>query len=156
MRYLRVQASVISIDQLTLNPYKVQPLRNLIDMGAFRIYGHWVKKAENQNRAALFENYLRQKVTEEEDDDLWSLPFSPKCSHFVYCSRCWIVVFVTLDIWSGFLLDSVVCFIVLVISECCHLAMSCRTENNRTCGIVDFKTQISWVNPIKRGTISRL
>lgn len=70
MRYLRVQASVISLDQLTLNPYKVRPLRNLIDMGAFRIYGHWVKKAENQNRAALFENYLRQKVTEEEDDDL--------------------------------------------------------------------------------------
>jgi hypothetical protein len=23
-----------------------------------RIYGHWVKKSNNQNRAALFENYL--------------------------------------------------------------------------------------------------
>lgn len=56
MHVLRIQDSVISLDQVTNNPYEVRPLRNLIDKGAFRIYGHWVKKGENQNRAALFEN----------------------------------------------------------------------------------------------------
>ena len=28
----------------------------VIDACAFRVYGHWVKKAEGQNRAMLFEN----------------------------------------------------------------------------------------------------
>lgn len=28
----------------------------VIDGCAFRVYGHWVKKGEGQNRAALFEN----------------------------------------------------------------------------------------------------
>ena len=30
-------------------------VRKIIDAGAFRIYGHWVKRGENQDRAALFE-----------------------------------------------------------------------------------------------------
>lgn len=32
----------------------------IIDAYAFRLYGHWVKRGEEQNRAALFEN--RPKV----------------------------------------------------------------------------------------------
>lgn len=38
------------------DPYAVKPIRKLIDACAFRIYGHWVKKGQTQNRAALFEN----------------------------------------------------------------------------------------------------
>ncbi|XP_068945634.1 phosphorylase b kinase gamma catalytic chain, skeletal muscle/heart isoform [Petaurus breviceps papuanus] len=38
------------------DPYALRPLRKLIDACAFRIYGHWVKKGQQQNRAALFEN----------------------------------------------------------------------------------------------------
>lgn len=38
------------------DPYALRPLRRLIDAYAFRIYGHWVKKGQQQNRAALFEN----------------------------------------------------------------------------------------------------
>ncbi|XP_028937565.1 phosphorylase b kinase gamma catalytic chain, skeletal muscle/heart isoform [Ornithorhynchus anatinus] len=38
------------------DPYALKPLRKLIDACAFRIYGHWVKKGQQQNRAALFEN----------------------------------------------------------------------------------------------------
>lgn len=38
------------------DPYSLRPLRRLIDAYAFRIYGHWVKKGQEQNRAALFEN----------------------------------------------------------------------------------------------------
>ncbi|XP_006033347.1 phosphorylase b kinase gamma catalytic chain, skeletal muscle/heart isoform [Alligator sinensis] len=41
---------------VTQNPYALKPIRKLIDACAFRIYGHWVKKGEAQNRAALFEN----------------------------------------------------------------------------------------------------
>ncbi|XP_023411747.1 phosphorylase b kinase gamma catalytic chain, skeletal muscle/heart isoform isoform X1 [Loxodonta africana] len=38
------------------DPYALRPLRRLIDACAFRMYGHWVKKGQQQNRAALFEN----------------------------------------------------------------------------------------------------
>ena len=38
------------------NPYATRLLRKAIDAAAFKIYGHWVKRGENQNRAALFEN----------------------------------------------------------------------------------------------------
>ncbi|KAG8587515.1 hypothetical protein GDO81_005695 [Engystomops pustulosus] len=38
------------------DPYAIKPIRKMIDACAFKIYGHWVKKGEQQNRAALFEN----------------------------------------------------------------------------------------------------
>nr|XP_021196313.1 phosphorylase b kinase gamma catalytic chain, liver/testis isoform isoform X2 [Helicoverpa armigera] len=38
------------------DPYTMRVLRKVIDGCAFRVYGHWVKKGEGQNRAALFEN----------------------------------------------------------------------------------------------------
>lgn len=55
----------INIEDLRENPYRIRNFRKAIDGGAFRIYGHWVKKAENQNRAALFENNIKKdlKVT---------------------------------------------------------------------------------------------
>lgn len=34
----------------------------VIDGCAFRVYGHWVKKGEGQNRAALFENTPRTEL----------------------------------------------------------------------------------------------
>lgn len=36
--------------------YNEFSLMKVIDACAFRVYGHWVKKGEGQNRAALFEN----------------------------------------------------------------------------------------------------
>ncbi|XP_040587070.1 phosphorylase b kinase gamma catalytic chain, skeletal muscle/heart isoform isoform X1 [Mesocricetus auratus] len=53
------------------DPYALRPLRKLIDAYAFRIYGHWVKKGQQQNRAALFENTPKAvllSLAEEEDD----------------------------------------------------------------------------------------
>ncbi|CAK8676893.1 phosphorylase b kinase gamma catalytic chain, skeletal muscle/heart isoform-like [Clavelina lepadiformis] len=41
------------------DPYGVKCLRKIIDASAFRVYGHWVKKAADQNRATLFENSSR-------------------------------------------------------------------------------------------------
>lgn len=46
----------VTKELVTQNPYALKPIRKLIDACAFRIYGHWVKKGEAQNRAALFEN----------------------------------------------------------------------------------------------------
>jgi len=52
----------IRLDQMTNNPYALKLLRKTIDCGAFKIYGHWVKRGENQNRAALFENDIKRDI----------------------------------------------------------------------------------------------
>lgn len=46
----------LSMSMLKTNPYAHKPLRKLIDSSAFNIYGHWVKRTDEQNRAALFEH----------------------------------------------------------------------------------------------------
>ncbi|XP_050021893.1 phosphorylase b kinase gamma catalytic chain, liver/testis isoform isoform X2 [Alexandromys fortis] len=54
------------------DPYALRPVRRLIDNCAFRLYGHWVKKGEQQNRAALFQHQpprlFPALATEEEGD----------------------------------------------------------------------------------------
>nr|XP_056718993.1 phosphorylase b kinase gamma catalytic chain, liver/testis isoform [Euleptes europaea] len=52
--YRRVRP--VTKELLMSDPYGLKGVRKLIDACAFRIYGHWVKKGEQQNRAALFEN----------------------------------------------------------------------------------------------------
>ena len=47
-------------DVILKNPYNVKGFRKLIDGCAFKMYGHWVKKGDNQNRAALFEHFPRE------------------------------------------------------------------------------------------------
>eukprot|EP01134_Creolimax_fragrantissima_P000625 CFRG0625T1 len=48
---------------VTDSMYKEPRVRKAIDECAFRIYAHWVKKSNAQNRAALFENYLVRHTT---------------------------------------------------------------------------------------------
>lgn len=50
------RAKPVTKDVIKSDPYAVKPIRKLIDACAFKIYGHWVKKGQTQNRAALFEN----------------------------------------------------------------------------------------------------
>ncbi|KAM9811336.1 phosphorylase b kinase gamma catalytic chain, skeletal muscle/heart isoform-like [Syngnathus typhle] len=52
--YRRVKP--VTKEVMKSDPYAVKPIRKLIDACAFKIYGHWVKKGQTQNRAALFEN----------------------------------------------------------------------------------------------------
>ncbi|XP_061637210.1 phosphorylase b kinase gamma catalytic chain, skeletal muscle/heart isoform-like [Phyllopteryx taeniolatus] len=52
--YRRVKP--VTKEVIKSDPYAVKPIRKLIDACAFKIYGHWVKKGQTQNRAALFEN----------------------------------------------------------------------------------------------------
>lgn len=62
-KYGPVPFSVIQQD-----PYGVRPIRKLIDSCAFNIYGHWVKRSNDQNRGALFENTLRVYEYQHEQD----------------------------------------------------------------------------------------
>lgn len=55
--YVRVR---VSVAMLRYNPYQIRFIRKAIDANAFRLYGHWIKKGDEQNRAALFENTLKQ------------------------------------------------------------------------------------------------
>ena len=48
------------------NPYEFKYVRNLLDGYAFRIYGHWVKRGEQQNRAALFETVPKCRTSSTE------------------------------------------------------------------------------------------
>ncbi|CAL1537158.1 unnamed protein product [Lymnaea stagnalis] len=62
--YLRLNFSYkhpppISMDTVRNNPYGIKVLRKVIDSCAFGMYRHWVKRVDNQNRAALFEHTLR-------------------------------------------------------------------------------------------------
>lgn len=46
----------VSSVEATDFPYKQKTIRQQIDAAAFKVYGHWVKKEEQQNRMALFQS----------------------------------------------------------------------------------------------------
>uniref|UniRef100_A0A0K8TL11 phosphorylase kinase n=1 Tax=Tabanus bromius TaxID=304241 RepID=A0A0K8TL11_TABBR len=62
IKRLRFTAEPLRVDEAIRDPYRVKILRKVIDGCAFRVYGHWVKKGEGQNRAALFENTPRTEL----------------------------------------------------------------------------------------------
>lgn len=55
LKTLKNKPQPIKLVDLLENPYRFKPYRRMIDTASFNIYGHWVKKGEQQNRAALFE-----------------------------------------------------------------------------------------------------
>jgi phosphorylase kinase gamma subunit len=48
-------AKTFSLASIGAVPYENRFVRHLVDSCAFHIYGHWVKRGEEQNRALLFE-----------------------------------------------------------------------------------------------------
>ena len=52
---MRKTPKTITLASIGNNPYDNRFVRSLIDACAFHIYSHWVKRGEEQNRAALFE-----------------------------------------------------------------------------------------------------
>ncbi|XP_011865880.1 PREDICTED: phosphorylase b kinase gamma catalytic chain, skeletal muscle/heart isoform isoform X2 [Vollenhovia emeryi] len=56
IKRLHITPEPLSTQVACTDPYRIKILRKVIDGCAFRVYGHWVKKGEGQNRAALFEN----------------------------------------------------------------------------------------------------
>ncbi|KAI0231010.1 Phosphorylase b kinase gamma catalytic chain, liver/testis [Lamellibrachia satsuma] len=61
-RRLHLNPPPIQVGVIKHDPYSIKGIRKFIDAGAFKIYGHWVKKGENQNRAALFENAPKRDI----------------------------------------------------------------------------------------------
>ncbi|XP_017780580.1 PREDICTED: phosphorylase b kinase gamma catalytic chain, skeletal muscle/heart isoform isoform X2 [Nicrophorus vespilloides] len=59
---LRFTPEPLSLTVAKVDPYRIRVLRKMIDGCAFRVYGHWVKKGEGQNRAALFENQHKTEL----------------------------------------------------------------------------------------------
>ncbi|XP_069136542.1 phosphorylase b kinase gamma catalytic chain, skeletal muscle/heart isoform-like isoform X2 [Argopecten irradians] len=68
MRFFKNNPPPISGEVINKNPYSVKNVRKLIDGCAFKMYGHWVKKVDNQNRAALFEHAPRADWKEDHHD----------------------------------------------------------------------------------------
>ncbi|XP_058824953.1 phosphorylase b kinase gamma catalytic chain, skeletal muscle/heart isoform isoform X4 [Topomyia yanbarensis] len=62
IKRLRYTPEPLRTEDALRDPYRIKVLRKVIDGCAFRVYGHWVKKGEGQNRAALFENTPRCEV----------------------------------------------------------------------------------------------
>ncbi|XP_057365727.1 phosphorylase b kinase gamma catalytic chain, skeletal muscle/heart isoform-like isoform X2 [Daphnia carinata] len=57
IRRLKLTPEPLSIMVARRDPYRMKAVRKVIDACAFRVYAHWVKKGEGQNRAALFEHH---------------------------------------------------------------------------------------------------
>jgi len=70
VRRLKMTPEPVSLRQASQQPYGMKMFRKVIDGAAFRVYGHWVKRGEGQNRAAMFElkpktEVRRQRLQEE-------------------------------------------------------------------------------------------
>ncbi|XP_062502629.1 phosphorylase b kinase gamma catalytic chain, liver/testis isoform-like [Corticium candelabrum] len=59
---MRITEAPVNLQGLGSIPYKFKLVRQLIDGCAFRIYGHWVKRGDDQNRATLFEHQPKAKL----------------------------------------------------------------------------------------------
>jgi phosphorylase kinase gamma subunit len=62
LQRLKYTPEPLSLDTARTDPYRIKLLRKIVDGCAFRVYGHWVKKGEGQNRAALFENMPKTEL----------------------------------------------------------------------------------------------
>ena len=61
MEKMRKTPKTITLESMGSSPYENRYVRSLIDGRAFHIYGHWVKRGEEQNRAALFETAPKKR-----------------------------------------------------------------------------------------------
>lgn len=63
LKKLHRESQFLNLATLGTHPYQHKYVRALIDSCAFKMYGHWVKRGEQQNRAALFETNPRTLST---------------------------------------------------------------------------------------------
>ena len=56
LQRLKLTPQPLSLRTASVDPYRIKTFRKVIDGAAFKIYGHWVKKNDGQNRAAMFEH----------------------------------------------------------------------------------------------------
>jgi len=72
LRRLKSTPELLSLATASSSPYSMRMFRKVIDGAAFRVYGHWVKRGEGQNRAAMFEQKpkIEVKRTREQGDNI--------------------------------------------------------------------------------------
>ena len=56
IRRLKDTPNVVCMKTLQENPYSQRIVRQILDNAAFYVYSHWIKRADGQNRAAMFEH----------------------------------------------------------------------------------------------------
>ena len=66
---MRKSPKTLTLASIGQVPYDNRFVRSLIDACAFQVYGHWVKRGEEQNRAALFET-VPKKLSPESTTSL--------------------------------------------------------------------------------------
>lgn len=64
LKDLRANGTTLSLHKLETDPYSNKRMRKLIDSLAFDVYSHWIKRGDEQNRAALYENKPRCEQVE--------------------------------------------------------------------------------------------
>ncbi|KAM7535043.1 hypothetical protein Aperf_G00000100933 [Anoplocephala perfoliata] len=64
LKDLRANGTTLSLSKLESDPYSNKRMRKLIDALAFDVYSHWIKRGDEQNRAALYENKPRSDLVE--------------------------------------------------------------------------------------------
>ena len=62
LQTLKKPVVILNMSILSSNPYEFKYVRQSLDTCAFGMYGHWVKRGEQQNRAALFETVPKCRV----------------------------------------------------------------------------------------------
>ena len=55
IKKLKLTPEPLCLKTAATSPYKMRMFRKILDGAAFKVYGHWVKRGEGQNRAAMFE-----------------------------------------------------------------------------------------------------
>jgi len=72
LRRLKATPEPLSLRTASSSPYSMRMFRKVIDGAAFRVYGHWVKRGEGQNRAAMFEQKpkIEVKRTREKEEEV--------------------------------------------------------------------------------------
>ncbi len=86
---MRKSPKTITLASIGSVPYDNRFVRSLIDGCAFHVYGHWVKRGEEQNRAALFETVPIKKSADSTNSLQDSFSFllddidAPSCNMFI-------------------------------------------------------------------------
>ncbi|CAL4122233.1 unnamed protein product, partial [Meganyctiphanes norvegica] len=73
IKRLKYTREPICMAIIRIDPYRIKALRKVIDNCGFRVYGHWVKKGEGQDRAALFQNLPKMDFTGNTDNVMMSV-----------------------------------------------------------------------------------
>ncbi|CAF0889095.1 unnamed protein product [Adineta steineri] len=68
LRTLHYTPQPIRREELLESPYRFKSYRKMVDSAALLLYGHWIKKDEDQNRAILFQTEEKSDLAHQESE----------------------------------------------------------------------------------------